>query len=190
LAVAATPSGNPVVLFRNIYSGDVRDHAVTTFNAEGKPGPVYRVSVDNYQIDGCPHHGPSLAISAAGTYHAAWFTNGSVRQGLFYARSMDGGRSFSQPMALSSPNAHASRPYVLTTGGTVWLAWKEFDGKQTIVRMRRSHDDGATWSDPTTIAQTNGDSDHPLLVSDGRRAFLSWMTHDEGYRLIRLGGAS
>ena len=190
LGVAMTPSGRPVVLFRNIYNGDVRDHAVTTFNADGTPGRIYRVSVDNYQIDGCPHHGPSLAISAAGTYHAAWFTNGSVRQGLFYARSTDGGRSFSQPMALSSPERHPARPYVLATEGAVWLTWKEFDGNQAIVRLRQSRDDGITWSEPKTIARTTGDSDQPLLVSDGHRAFLSWMTHDEGYQLILLGGAS
>jgi hypothetical protein len=31
--------------------------------------------------------------------------------------------------------------------------------------------------------------DHPLLVSDGKRAFLSWLTAAEGYRLLPLGAA-
>jgi hypothetical protein len=190
LAVALTPSGQPAVLFRNIYDHDVRDHAVTTFGADGAPGPVHRVSVDDYRIDGCPHHGPSLSISPDGTYHAAWFTNGTVRKGLFYARSMDGGGSFSTPMALSSPDRHPTRPYVLATRDTVYLVWKEFDGEHTGIYMRRSRDDGATWSDPVAIARTNDESDHPLLVSDGRRVFLSWLTQDEGYRLMPLDASS
>ncbi len=190
LGVALTPSGQPVVLFRNIYGQDVRDHAVTTFTANGDPGPVYRVSDDEYHINGCPHHGPSLSISAQGTYHAVWFTNGSVRKGLFYARSTNGGQSFSSPMSLGGPEAHAARPFVLAVGDTVWLTWKEFDGKQTSIHLRQSNDDGVTWSDPVVAASTIGDSDHPLLISDGHRVFLSWMTHDEGYRLLPLGASS
>jgi hypothetical protein len=93
-------------------------------------------------------------------------------------------------MPLGGPGAHAARPFVLATGDTIWLTWKEFDGKQTSIHMRQSGDDGATWSDPTVAASTNGDSDHPLLVSDGHRVFLSWMTHDEGYRLLPLGASS
>ena len=190
LGIALTPSGQPAVLFRNIYDHDVRDHAVVTFGADGAPGPVHRLSIDDYRIDGCPHHGPSLSISPEGTYHAAWFTNGAARKGLFYARSTDGSGSFSTAMALSSPDRHPARPFVLATRDGVFLVWKEFDGERTSVRMRRSRDDGATWSDPVGIASTTGESDHPLLVSDGHRAFLSWLTHDEGYRLMPLDASS
>lgn len=190
LAVALDGAGHPAVLFRNIYGADVRDHAVTTFTDAGVPGPIYRVSVDDYEINGCPHHGPSLAISPGGTYHAAWFTDGKVRQGVFYARSADGGRSFSPPMLLAGPDKQGARPYVLATAQGVWLAWKEFDGENTQVRVEVSRDDGATWSPPQTVAQTDDESDHPLLVSDGHRTFLSWMTHKQGYRLIPLDAAS
>ena len=186
LAIALDGSSHPAVLFRNVYPGSVRDHAVTTFTDAGVPGPVYRVSVDDYVIDGCPHHGPSLAISAAGTYHAAWFTHGKVRQGVFYPRSTDGGRSFSAPMLLAGPELQGARPYVLATPQGVWLAWKEFDGEDTQVKVEVSRDDGLTWSKPLTVARTDDESDHPLLVSDGHRTFLSWMTHRQGYRLILL----
>ncbi len=190
LAVALTPAGQPAVLFRNVYDGTVRDHAVVTFSAEGHPGAVHRVSVDDYRIDGCPHHGPSLAITADGTYHATWFTNGRARQGLFYARSVDGGQSFSAPLKLAGSDRQASRPFVLSSAEGLWLAWKEFDGERTEVRTSVSHDDGQSWSTPQTIAQTADESDHPLLVTDGRGTFLSWMTRREGYRLMRLGQSS
>jgi hypothetical protein len=53
-----------------------------------------------------------------------------------------------------------------------------------------SGDDGVTWTTPQTIASTADASDHPLLVSDGRHVYLSWLTAKEGYRLLPLPGAS
>ena len=186
LGVAFAGPGRPVVLFRNVFDGSVRDHAVTTFADPRTPGPVYRVSVDNWRIDACPHHGPSLAVAPDGSYHAAWFTAGSARKGLFYAHSEDGGRTFSSPMSIGHPDRVPARPYVLAVGNTLWLAWKEFDGNETTIAIMQSHDGGRNWSAPKVIAKTSDASDHPLLVSDGRRAFLSWQTNREGYRLIPL----
>ena len=51
------------------------------------------------------------------------------------------------------------------------------------VNLMTSKDDGLTWSPPRTIATTSDASDHPLLVSDGRQYYLSWMTKAEGYRI-------
>jgi len=188
LAVGFAGPHRPVVAFRNIFDGTTRDHAVMTFADRATPGPLYRVSSDNWKIDVCPHQGPSLAVSDA-TYHVAWFTDGQARQGVFYARSLDGGAHFSEPMALGAGH-RAERPAVIALGSRVWLAWKEFDGEATSVKVMTSGDDGANWAAPQTIASTADASDHPLLVSDGEHAYLSWLTAQEGYRLLPLPGAS
>ena len=190
IGVAFAGPGRPVVLFRNIFDLTVRDHAVITFADPDTPGPLQRVSVDDWKIDACPHQGPSLAISPAGTYHAVWFTEGDARKGLFYARSTDRGRTFSTPLALGNPGHDLSRPYVAALPGAVWVAWKDFDGEEASVMVMVSHDDGVTWSAPRAVAQTDDASDHPLLVTDGHHAYLSWMTRNEGYRLLPLDAAS
>lgn len=51
-----------------------------------------------------------------------------------------------------------------------------------------SQDDGASWSTSRGIASTTDNSDHPLLVSDGRRVYLSWMTKADGYRFQPIEG--
>jgi hypothetical protein len=186
----AMKGGNPAVLFRNVFPGSERDHAVITFDGPSTPGPLHRVSQDHWVIDACPHHGPSLAISPDGTYHAVWFTGGGVRRGSFYARSTDGGVTFSPARTLGNPVRHPTRPYVLALGRQVWAAWKEFDGARTTVAVMTSQDEGATWSSPREVAGTADYSDHPLLVSDGHHAYLSWLTRTEGYRLIRLEDVS
>jgi hypothetical protein len=186
LGVAFAGPGRPILLFRNIFEGSIRDHAITTFVNPTTPGPVYLVSVDDWRIEACPHHGPSLAVAPNGDYHVTWFTSGRVRQGLFYAHSSDGGQTFSQPRPIGNPARAPARPSVLAVANTLWLAWKEFDGTKTTVQLMASHDGGNTWSASKAIAETGDSSDHPLLVTNGSRAFLSWQTHREGYRLISL----
>jgi hypothetical protein len=183
LGLAFAGPGRPVVVFRNIFEGGVRDHAIVTFSDPATPGEVHRVSRDDWQIAACPHHGPSLSISAAGTYHVAWYTNGKVRKGLFYARSRDGGAAFSEPVPIGRPDRNPTRPYVIAGPRETAMVWKEFDGEKTTVNLMTSRDDGATWSPAKTIASTMDTSDHPLLVSDGRRSYLSWMTKADGYRI-------
>ncbi len=187
LGVGFAGPDRPVVLFRNIFGGTVRDHAITTFSDPLTPGPIYRVSTDDWKIDACPHHGPSLAIARDGSYHAAWFTDGSVRQGTFYAHSRDGGRTFSAPLAIGVPEHQPGRPSLLALDTSVWLAWKEFDGALTTVSAMVSRDGGDHWSKPAVVARTDDASDHPLLVADaGKRVRLSWLTQREGYRLLPL----
>jgi hypothetical protein len=80
----------------------------------------------------------------------------------------------------------AERPTLFTQGQHVWLAWKEFDGEATRVALMRSADGGATWGKSEAVAATDGASDHPLLIGNGRQVFLSWKTSAEGYRLLPL----
>ena len=70
------------------------------------------------------------------------------------------------------------------------MAWKEFDGEKTTVNLMTSRDDGESWSKPSVITETSDASDHPLLVTDGRRTYLSWMTKADGYRFIPIGDGS
>jgi len=187
LGIAFAGPGRPVVVFRNIFDGGVRDHAITTFKGLSTPGEIYRVSTDDWQIKACPHHGPSLSISPGGIYHVAWYTNGKVRKGLFYAQSRDGGRSFSEPMAIGQADHNPARPYVLAVGGLTTMVWKEFDGDKTVVMLMQSHDDGQSWSTPKAIASTADSSDHPLLVANGSQVYLSWMTTADGYHFQAIG---
>jgi len=186
IASALTPDGLPVILYRAIFEGSIRDHATQTFTSRTQPGRTQRVSVDAWATDSCPHHGPALAISAAGVQHVAWFTQGSARIGSFYARSTDQGKTYSNPVTIGDPEAMPGRPYLLSTPSALWLTWKEFDGKRTAVFAKYSTDDGVQWSSPKLIAETVGYSDHPLLIQREGIAYLSWLTAAQGYRLLEL----
>lgn len=189
VAIGMDTDGTPVVLWRQIFGKNVRDHAMIRLDGKSR---IIRASHDNWEIDACPHHGPSLSIGKDGVRHFAWFTAAGGRPGIFYARTADRGATISQAVRFGRPDSQASRPQVLSLRKMVLVAWKELERDAAVVRLALSHDGGKTWSNPRTVASTAGDSDYPMLITDGREAFLSWNTAVEGYGLIPLsrGAAS
>jgi hypothetical protein len=183
LAVARDGTGKAVVLWRDILPGGIRDHSLAVLGDSPRPA---RATFDGWKVNACPHHGPSLAI-ADGAWHLAWFTaEGKNGGGLFYARSLDGGATYGEPRRLA-PASGASHAYVLAAGAVVDVVWKESRGDGSVVRASRSTDGGRTFGDARDAAATAGRADHPLLASDGQRAYLSWFTDADGYRLVPLG---
>jgi len=188
ITMAIDGAGSPVIAWRHVFEGNIRDHALMKLNADGSPGRLTRVSEDLWKLDGCPHHGPALAIGDNGVLHIVWFTDGAARKGLFYAHSEDGGNAFSAPYGFGNRSNRAARPHVLAAGGKTFVAWKEFTGETGEIFVMESGDDGRTWSKPLRISTTADTSDHPLLVHDGRSVYLSWATLAEGWRLFKVGG--
>lgn len=188
VSAALDLDGAPVFAWRHVFGENLRDHYVAKLSQDGAALVGGRVSDDNWATT-CPHHGPSLAIDAGGSWHVAWFTNGKTRKGLFYAKSRDGGKSFTAP-AKFGDDAHApSHAVLLAAKSGLYRAWKEFDGTKTAIVTQISQDGGDNWSAPLIAASTAEASDHPLLVEHDGVAYLSWLTREEGYRLLPLARA-
>ncbi|ARJ67962.1 hypothetical protein WV31_01055 [Magnetospirillum sp. ME-1] len=181
-----TPDGRPVALWRHIFEPNIRDHAVMVFADRDHPGPLRKIAEDNWRIDACPHVGPSLAVAADGAMHAAWYSGGGNRKGVFIAQAPGPDAAFSAPRPLGNAAHTVTQPHLLALKGRVWLAWKEFDGENTTVQVQSSDDSGRTWSQPRGLAQTRDGSDRPILLGNGTQAFLSWITAAEGWRLIAV----
>jgi len=186
IAASLDPKGIPVVAYRAIFTGGIRDQASQVILEKGSQ-PVRRVADDDWKTDACPHHGPSIAVSGSGKFHVAWYTQGSKRSGVFYANSSNQGISYSRPSRVGTERANVSRPYLYASGLQVWLVWKEFNGSKSAVYLKESGDDGKTWTTPKILTSTAGYSDHPLLLARANEVFLSWLTRDDGYQLISIG---
>lgn len=181
-----TLDGRPVALWRHIFEPNIRDHALMVFADRDHPGPIRKVSEDNWRIDACPHVGPSLTVAADGSIHATWFSGGGNRKGVFLASAAGPDTAFSEPRPVGNPAASVSQTHLLAAPGRLWLAWKEFDGETTTIQVQSSEDSGRTWSPPRALAQTRETSDRPILASDGKRTVLSWITAAEGWRLMTV----
>lgn len=180
IAMTLNPAGTPVALWRHVYEPNIRDHALVKLTPTGKmPTPV-RATFDEWRIDACPHQGPSLTYAADGTRHQVWFSVRGEEGGVFYAATDPSG-ALKAPIQLGS--AQAASGDVAIEGDHIVVAWKQFDGKSTSVLGKVSGDGGLTWQGKE-FAQTQGNSDHPRLLTMPAGIMLVWRTHDEGVRVI------
>ena len=183
--IASTPSGENALslLWRNVYDDNIRDHTMAKISEKGIVKEPIRASYDNWKIEACPHHGPTLAEDKNATTHISWFTASNTRKGLFYS-SMTNDKDFSKEPKHLSNNPTAGHPSITSIGDKLKLVWKEFDGEKTHVYLLSSDNLGASWHDKQTIASTMGESDHPFLIRNEKSVWLSWHSIDEGLRII------
>jgi hypothetical protein len=186
IALALTPGGEVVAMWRHIFEPNVRDHAMATLPLSGPPGAVTRVSFDQWKIDACPHHGPSVALDHAGRRHQVWFSAGSDDSAVFYA-STDVQGVLGKPVPLGAVQAEHGE--LAVAGSRIVIVWKEFDGKLARVVARHSSDGGATWQHQL-LATSAGSSDHPHLVRRGTELCLVWNTEQAAVIIRRIGEPS
>jgi hypothetical protein len=182
ISLALNPQGNPVAFWRHIFSPNIRDHAVAELSPSGSPATMARVTFDDWRVDACPHHGPSLAYGTDKTRHQVWFNGKEGDEGgVYYAATAPGAKP-GKPVSLG--NAQASHADIAVQGRHIAIAWKQFDGQVTAIVGRLSEDAGHTWVEKE-LARTSGESDKPYLVSSGTGTVLVWRTQNEGIRTIR-----
>jgi len=172
-SVALGPDGSVYVAWRKIYPGDVRDVVV----ARAEPGTLrfeepVRVHQDDWVFPGCPHAGPSLAFDAEGRLLAGWYTGREGRQGLWYAVSSDGGRSFGDPSpVLTGEWVPPAQLRLAGAEGRVWAVWDDRTTDAPTIRVA-----GAPVGQPLqTIdgwAVPGGD---PAITAAGEDAVVAWL---------------
>ncbi|NMG75538.1 exo-alpha-sialidase [Aromatoleum diolicum] len=177
IAIANDTDGLPLILWRHLFEPNERDHALAKLGADGLPGGVRRATFDRWRVDGCPHHGPSLAVAADGTRHAVWFNERDGEGRVFYGRLQDG-RVEAQRTVGGERAAHAD---IAVSDKRIAIVWKEFDGERTRLRADVSEDGGAQFRS-MELAVTAGASDQPRVLRRGALLFAFWRTENEGMK--------
>jgi len=189
--IAVAPHGDDgmALMWRHVFDGTTRDHAIAGVGPDGVRTAFSRATLDDWQIDACPHHGPAMALSSADTddavYHMTWFSAGDRHKGIYYGRHNLTAGDTGQVRQIDG-SAGASHPQIAQWQGMQHLVWKRFDGIDTKLLWIYSRDNGANWSEPQPLASTDGASDHPLLVTGPGGLQASWHSRNEGYQLLAL----
>jgi hypothetical protein len=154
---------------------------------------------------------PRVVLGPDGSVYLLWqeiiFSGGSHGGDVLFARSGDGGRTFSQPLNLSNSVAgdgkgrldakrwdNGSLDLAVGPTGALFAAWTEYDGP---LWVSRSSDGGASFSAPAHIAGNDGEPARgpTLAVGPDRTVHLAWTVGESASADIRLassrdGGAS
>jgi len=131
-----------------------------------------------------PARGPSIAVNANGIVYLAWSATEGRVGGIYFAKSVDKGRTFSKPNFLSNSGGHADAPKIaLDSKGAIHLVYAKSPAglfKQYHIRHSSSNDGGRTFrkskeiSRGADIKQSTGAS-FPMLNLDGKdNLYIIW----------------
>ncbi|MDR6936522.1 sialidase family protein [Luteibacter sp. 3190] len=180
IALARTPDGHVDAFFRAIYGDNIRDHAFATLPTDGGAPNVKRATFTRWHIEGCPHHGPSLAIDGRGTRHAVWFSAADGKPTIWYGQLAPGADPKHLVAVAGNGASHAD---VAVSGAHVWIAWHQMTANGLDLTLRESTDGGEHFSEPRAVAHADGSSGWPKLVVWKDRAFVAW-NPDGRFRLV------
>jgi len=183
IAIDENASGNLALLWRHIYGDNIREFALLTVNEQDTP---QQVSFDHWQINGCPHQGGGISIDDKNRYHMVWFNLGDKGKGPFYARSKNGSKALTQPVALGDYTKQAAHPHVSVQGENVGIVWLQFNGVEHQLWYQSSNDAGNTFNEAKVIATSVKGADRPFIVEGSGRQYISWHRKQQGHWVTML----
>jgi hypothetical protein len=172
------------VAWRKIYDGDIRDMAMARSIDGGQTfSPPVRIYEDNWQINGCPHSGPALAVDDERRVHVAWYTGAEGRMGVYYTVLTPEGERLREPVLLTSGTQTPVSQVKLAeeSGGGVLLVWEDVQRK--IIRLARVTEASGWQPAPSDSVQGS----LPALATFTGGNVLAW--EQDGRALARITGA-
>jgi hypothetical protein len=192
-AMATDTAGSIYAAWRQVYTGNVRDIALSKSSDGGRTfSTPLRVSDDNWVLDGCPENGPAIVVDSARRIHVAWPTllpgsnsSNSPTLGLFYATSDDGRRfSARQPIPTQGVPRHVQM--AVTISGQIIIAWDEQSpGSRTIAVARGRIDrNGPVQFSREPIADERPGS-YPIVGATQSGVVVGWTSGEASRSVIR-----
>jgi len=190
--IAVLADGRTAVAFGD---GDNAWLAILNPNGEWAGAPVRINAIDGNVVSG-KERGPRLAVAPDGTLHVAWF--GHKPQGIWYARSNDGGRTFTKEQnVLDKDSPCEGATIAVNAEGHVLVAW--MDGRlkpdsrtqvSSAVFTAVSLDGGRTFSQHAPISPRSEDRAcaccEPAVAAAGREWLLLFRGALDNIRDMRL----
>lgn len=158
-------TGNVNIAYRDLMQGPmgkpIRDMMIASSATSGSEFTTpSRISVDNWNIDGCPHTGPALC-STKGNLLALWYTEGNGT-GIFYAHRESEKNGFTPKQKLSSFGHH---PQASSNENSFAIVWEENfnQGEASITRIQCQVNDGQKVQ-KATISPEDFNAYHPVIT--------------------------
>lgn len=170
---AARTASGAIVAYRDRSEDEIRDISIVRFtNGEwSEPQTLYN---DDWEINGCPVNGPSVA-SIGDQVAIAWFTEAKQKRHIKVIFSSDGGTTFGQPVLVDDGHPIGRVDIILLQDGSAVVSWIEATRDGEEIRIRRVQPDGTKNSSifiaKTSVVRASG---FPQMVRSGGTLFLTW----------------
>ncbi len=166
------------VAYRDLAAGHVRDISLVRSTDGGVTFDEPRsVAEDGWEIQGCPHTGPRMALSGTETLSVAWFSG--ALPGIAVATSRDGGLTFGPRIVLATPKGDLQAAVHPDIGhlpdGRLVVVYEATRAQERRLEARIAGPSGDTWGEPVRIA---GAGVYPRWIGDDRRTLLGFTRQD------------
>jgi hypothetical protein len=171
-AMTATPDGL-VAVYRDRSDKEIRDISIVRYTG-GKWSKPEGLSMDGWEIDGCPINGP--AISSNGTKVAvAWLTALEDKGRVFVLMSNDSGVTFGKKIQVDGGNPLGRVDVVSLPSGAAMVSWIEAADSGAEVRLRQVDPDGVLGA-PVNISGALGalSGGLPRMQVSGNEIVMAW----------------
>jgi hypothetical protein len=156
---AANTSEGVVVVYRDRSEREIRDISIVRRMPDGRWTQPATVHADNWQIDGCPVNGPSVAAEGR-RVAVGWFTLAGGTPRVQLAFSKDAGATFGQPFKVDDGDPIGRVEVLMLEDDSALVVWIERTQAGGEVRARRVYADGradkAVTVAPSGTARSSG----------------------------------
>lgn len=170
---AALTSDGPVVVYRDRSGTEVRDIYIVRQQGGGwgAPRPVY---ADNWEINGCPVNGPSVAADGR-RVAVAWYTGAGDTPRVKVAFSEDAGATFGGPVQVDDGDAMGRVDVLIVPDGSALVCWMSGTADGGAIKARHVRHDG-TLGPVAVVSQTDvsRSSGFPRMARLGREIYFAW----------------
>jgi hypothetical protein len=175
-------------MYRDRSQTEVRDiYSVRQGSGSwGAPRPVH---ADNWEINGCPVNGPSVAADDR-RVAVAWFTEADDQPRVKVAFSADAGATFGGPIKVDDGEATGRVDALLLPDGSALVCWMSGTAEGGSIKVRRIRSDGAL-GPASVIAETDisRSSGFPRMARLGDEVHFAWTEFGKPSR-VRMAAAN
>ena len=166
--MAVEEDGGLIVGWRHIFGNQIRDMAFAHSTDGGRTfSAPDRLHDDGWQINGCPHSGPSLAVDRRGRLRAIWYTGATGKSGVYHAAYDSNAQSFGEAKRLTADVPVSQVSADSERNGRAWFAWE--DHAAGGLKVARSSSPGIM----KTVMQI-GEGRLPSIAVSGDSWALTW----------------
>ena len=178
-------NGEIRIAFRNIVNGKIRDiYFMSSVDNGENFSKADRISLDNWEINGCPHTGPSIASGETQT-GVVWFTAGQGNKGLFFSRKNENQDKFDQRIEISKNGTHPQMTYFK---GNYYIVYDEyyFSNDTTFQKIKLLKINMLGIHEIIDITQTGTMNAFPVIEKlNENQVIISWTNLDQNKKIIQ-----
>ncbi len=117
---------------------------------------------------------PAVAANLE-TVHVVWEDARDGSTEVYYRRSADGGTSWQPVQRLTDALGSSAFPSLTVAGTKLYVVWHDLRDGRSEIYLKRSDDDGVTFSQDQRLTNHLAASENPSLVVAGTVLDLTWM---------------